>query len=194
MTSNIFSSLPQPFTALPYQRLVTSNSSWSCTGSNPALCREDQSESSHSSICFDLGKEGQSQTFCLFYPTVGECFKITSANLLFFFTLLLHFRVFWQYTSFITLHEGGGPLSLRNLLKSVPRESDLEEKDGEDVAYMYTDEEKELMELQDGVRDFTSIYSKVIVLVEQPKGKPTHGSNRKSRKELRGSESGIMQS
>lgn len=79
-------------------------------------------------------------------------------------------------------------------MKSVPQESHLEEKEGEDVAYMYTDEEKKLMGLQDGVRDFASIYSKMIALVEQHKGKPTHSNNRKSRKELRGSESGIMQS
>ena len=59
---------------------------------------------------------------------------------------------------------------------------------------MYIDEEKKLMGLQNGVRDFASIYSKVIVLVEQHKGKPTHSSNRKSRKELRGSKSGIMES
>lgn len=55
----------------------------------------------------------------------------------------------------------------------------MEEKEGEDVACIYTDEEKKLMELQEGVRDFTSIYSKVTVLVEQHKGKPTHGSTGK---------------
>ena len=71
-TSNIFSSLPQPFTALLYQRLLTSNSSWSCMGSNPALCREDQSESSCSPLCFDVEREGQSKTFCLSCPTVVE--------------------------------------------------------------------------------------------------------------------------
>lgn len=65
--SNIFSSLPQPVTALPYQSLVTSNSSWSCMGRNAALCREDQSVSSYSPICFGVGREGQSWTFCLSY-------------------------------------------------------------------------------------------------------------------------------
>jgi len=50
------------------------------------------------------------------------------------------------------------------------------------------------MRLEDGVRDFISIYSKVLVLVEQHKRKPTPGNNRKSRNELRGSKSGIMQS
>lgn len=71
VTSNILSSLPQSFTI--YQRLVTSNSCWRCTGSNPVLCREDQSGNTYSPVCFDIGKEEQSQTFSLSYQVWLRC-------------------------------------------------------------------------------------------------------------------------
>lgn len=70
--------------------------------------------------------------------------------------------------SFIILNEDGRSFSLNTLSKTVSQASDLEEKEREDVACMYTDEKKKLM--QDGVKDITSSYSKVIVLVEQRKG------------------------
>lgn len=79
-------------------------------------------------------------------------------------------------------------------MKAVSQESDLAEKEGEDVANIHTNKDKKLMGLQDGVRDFVSIYSEAILFIEQHKGKPAHSSNRESRRELRGSRSGIMQS
>lgn len=66
------------------------------------------------------------------------------------------------------MNEDGRSFSLNTLSKTVSQASDSEEKEREDVACMYTDEKKKLM--QDGVKDFTSSYSKVIVLVEQCKG------------------------
>lgn len=93
--SSISSSLPWT----TEQRLVTSNSCWSCKGSNPVLCREGQSGNSNSAVCFDVGKEEQSQPFCLSYQMwlrYNLKFPLLICRI---FMWPLNFWGFWQYNS-----------------------------------------------------------------------------------------------